>query len=131
MLQTTGFIGGFNSSGVAIRDLLKGKISFEHILPSLHNEQNHLAGFLADFIINTNQEAIQLYEELQAVANLPLHAASHTQADYHAASMAWQAMMQQQQQMEQQQAQEQAAMMQQQEQAVMPDMQQAQEQQPF
>ena len=76
--------------------------SFEHILPSLHNEQNHLAGFLADFIINTNQEAIQLYEELQAVANLPLHAASHTQADYHAASMAWQAMMQQHQQLKKQ-----------------------------
>ena len=76
--------------------------SFEHILPSLHNEQNHLAGFLADFIINTNQEAIQLYEELQAVANLPLHAASHTQADYHAASMAWQAMMQQHQQLQKQ-----------------------------
>ena len=71
----------------------------------------------------------QLIENLDSLLNLaePEPTAQPDQQQ----QLEQQAMMQQQQQMEQQQAQEQAAMMQQQEQAATPNMQQAQEQQPF
>lgn len=73
----------------------------------------------------------QLIENLDSLLNLAEPEQEPTAQPDQQQQLEQQAMMQQQQQMEQQQAQEQAAMMQQQEQAAMPDMQQAQEQQPF
>ena len=58
------------------------------------DEQSNLAYFLADFMIKSHPKAIQLYEELQAIANLPLHETEHLQASNHTASIAWQEMVQ-------------------------------------
>lgn len=63
------------------------------------SSQNHLVYFLADFMIKAHPRVMQLYQELQAGANLPLHESAHLHADIQTATLAWQDMATQQQQL--------------------------------